>query len=412
MQLYIIYDASVQALHSIAENRLRAMLSVLGIALGIAAVMAVGTASEAIKKYVFSELETYGLKSIWIYRKWENENPNRSVRQGSGISNEDFGNIQKGCCPAIARATPSVFVNETTSVSAGSSFFDAVIEGIGVEYLGINNDRLMSGRNFRSDEVSRRKNVAIIAPKVAEGLFGRSGRYLGRSFRLFDQKFTVIGLLDNKNRDLLANLGVDTYDVNGRILVPYTVYQTYLGSKDIHTLQAEAVSMAKTRDAVDQLEGLLNRSHSSKFEYVKETMEEWIQQAEYWRYSITAGGLGAAFIILLVGGMGVMNIMSTSVIERTREIGIRKAMGAQYSDILAQFLLESVYVTSVGGVIGLLLGVGVIYATGLFIGYPIHPSWYMALVALLVSMLVGIVSGYYPAHRAATMKPVDALRYE
>lgn len=413
MQATILKDVSIQAFYALIDNKLRASLSVLIISFGIAAVFAVGSASEAFKKYIYAELQTYGLKSVWIYRDWEEEgNPERSQRQGSGITNEDLRNLKKGCCPSIVLTTPTVYVDEETPVNVGNKFADSVVEGVGIHYLEINNDQLSIGRNLRNEDISRRKPVAIIGSKIADQLYGKGRRVLGKTFRLFQQKFLIIGILSDKNRDLLAKIGADTYDINSRILVPYTIYQQVLGSKDIHTLQAEAISMAETHEAVDQLENVLRRAHAGKYKYKKETMDEWIAEANNVRFWIAAGGMGGAFIILLIGGMGVMNIMSTSVIERTREIGIRKALGAQYSDVLIQFLFESIYVTTIGGIIGLLLGVAVIYISSWIIGYEFHPTWLMAVIALVVSTAVGILSGYYPAHRAALMRPVDALRYE
>jgi putative ABC transport system permease protein len=190
------------------------------------------------------------------------------------------------------------------------------------------------------------------------------------------------------------------------------VYQSILGSKDVHTLQAEAVSMDKTHDASRQLEDLLERSHGGRFKYTTETMDGWINQAKTYLRNLSLIGLFVASVSLLVGGMGIMNIMSTSVIERTREIGVRKAIGAQNHDILFQFLMEATYVSTIGGFIGLLFGIVAVYIASVISQYELDPSWSMAFIAIIVSMLVGIVSGFYPAYRAANLRPVDALRFE
>ena len=409
----ILRDVFIQAFYSLTDNKLRTILSILGIAIGIAAVMTVGSVTQSARKFIFAELQTYGLKTIWIYRNWKDANENKVVRQGSGIDNEDFKIIQNGCCSAVLRVTPVVYsAKYTVKVHNGSDYYEAPIEGVGLEYLDINNDHIFTGRNFSKNDVEYRKEVAIIGSKAAKALFGKNGRYINNSFRLYNKKFTVIGVLEDKSRDILKQLGADNYDINGRVLIPYTVYQSILGSKDIHTLQAESVSMDKTTEAMTQLEELFHRTHSDRYEYSKESMDGWIERAKVLLRNISLIGLLIASISLLVGGMGIMNIMSTSVIERTREIGVRKAIGAQNRDIMFQFLMEAMYVSTIGGMIGLLLGLIGVYITSFVSGYALEPSWSMAIVALLVSMGVGIVSGFYPAYRAARMRPVDALRFE
>jgi len=406
-------DVMGQAIHALHDNRLRTILSILGIAIGIASVMTVGTITNGINDYVYKELKTYGLKSVWVYRNWNaNNDPNRAVRQGSGIDNDNYYHIiSKKCCPAIKRATALVYSRDNIMpVRAGNNFFSASLEGVDVEYIGINNDRLVAGRNFRKDDIVRRKAVAIISPKAARSLYG-SVNPLGRTFRFNDKKFQIIGVLGEKNRDLLSQLGADSYDINGRMLIPYTSYQTYFGVKDIHTIQAEAHELEQTALALEQLNTMLQRSHNYKYEYKLESMQAWMDTADQVLASISLIGLVGAGISLLVGGMNIMNIMSTSVVERTREIGIRKSLGAQNTDILFQFLMEATTVSAIGGVIGLSIGVVVTYLIAWFSGFPFGPSWIMAFIAVVVSIVVGLISGYYPAHRAARLKPVEALRH-
>lgn len=409
----IIKDVFIQAVYSLTDNKLRTTLSILGIAIGIAAVMTVGSVTQGVRDYVYAELQTYGLKTIWIYRDWEDDMPNRVVRQGSGIDMDDLKSIQTGCCLAVKRATPVVYSDKNTvSINEGNSYFEAPVEGVGLEYFEINNDHLIAGRMFRKDDMVRRKELAVIGQKAAEALYGKNGRYIGQTFRLYKKKFTVIGVLADKSRDILSQIGADSYDINGRVIIPYTVYQTILGSKDVHTLQAEAVSMDKTTEAMQQIEDMLQRSHGNRFKYTKESMDGWIATAEETLSLITLVGLLGASISLLVGGMGIMNIMSTSVIERTREIGVRKAIGAQNQDILIQFLMEATYISTIGGIIGLLIGIVAVIVISLVSGYQLPPSLSMGVVAILVSMVVGVISGFYPAYRASNLRPVDALRFE
>jgi len=408
----IFHDVLTQALSSLKENKLRTILSVVGITIGIAAVMVVGTVSEGVKKYIYAELETYGLETIWIYRKWEDDNPFRSARQGSGIDNDDL-KYMRSCCPSVRYVSPVVYAAAgSIKMRSKGNFSNVNLEGVGIHYLKINNDSIASGRELRVEDIQKRKPVALIGTKVRDELFGKNVNPLKRTIRWGENRLTVIGLLKDKDRDILTKLGADNYDINKRVLIPYTLYQQQFGVKDIHTLQASAINVNKIDAATSELIELLSRRHNHRYEYVNESMEGWIATAESVLRNISLVGLVAASISLLVGGLGIMNIMGTSVVERTREIGIRKALGAYRRDILAQFLMEATVVSVIGGVLGMLLGLMAGYAIGVISGYDLGISWSTAVIALVVSVGVGIASGYLPALRAASLKPVDALRYE
>jgi len=363
---------------------------------------------------VYSELESYGIRTIWVYRaREENPDPNKAMRQGSGIVNDDYEFFlkNKSCCPALKRITPQVYWAQQKPVRVSNDFYVPNIEGVGVEYMDIVNDKLEAGRNFTLNDIDRRYAVAIIGPKAAQDMYGHLNP-IGKSFRYFDQKYTVVGLLKNKSRDILAKVNADSYDINKRILIPYTNLQSILGSKDIHTLLGEGYSLEGTVDAMEQVKSVLSRRNGNRFSYKSENMQGWIDNAEHYINKIRLTGLSFAALALFVGGMGIMNIMSTSVIERTREIGIRKALGAQYEDIRFQFLMESTTVSVLGGVIGLVLGIISTVLIGKIAGYEFYPSWIIGAIAISVSALVGMLSGFFPARNAARMNPVDALRYE
>lgn len=405
-------DVLIQTFSSLRENTLRALLSVLGIAVGVAAVLIVGTVSQEVKQQVFAELESFGLETLWVYRRFDETTPFNQQRLGSGIDNEDLKSLQQ-CCPAVQRLTPVVY-SETYNerLRAGDRYMSANFEGVGLAYLTINHDVIATGRAFREEDMLQRKPVALIGQKVVEQLFDARSNPVGKIIRWGDERLTVIGILGEKSRDLLTQIGANTYDAGKRVLIPYTLYQQNLGSKEIHTLQAQAKSVALTQNAQDEIVELLARRHSQRYEYAVDDMKGWINTAEDILHNISLAGLLAASISLLVGGIGIMNIMSTAVLERTREIGIRMALGARRRDILQQFLMESMVVSLMGGVFGLVLGAIAIVLFNVISGYALDISWALAFLALLVSVLIGVVSGYYPAYRAANMKPVDALRYD
>jgi ABC-type antimicrobial peptide transport system permease subunit len=380
--------------------------------IGICAVTVVGTVSQGVKKYIYQELDTYGLETLWIYRKWEDKNPFRSTREGSGIDNDDLKFLQS-CCESVKRVTPVVYSSEKgIQMRSKGKYTKTNLEGVGINYLDINNDKLVLGRNFREEDIQHRKPVAIIGTKIRDELFGSHSNPITQVLRWGEIRLTVIGVLDFKDRSILAQLGTDDYDVNQRVLIPYTLYQQQFGSKEIHTLQAEALNISVTKKALDELIEVLKRRHNYHYEYVAESMDGWISTAEDLLRKISFIGLMAALISLLVGGMGIMNIMSTSVVERTREIGIRKALGAYRRDILLQFLMEATAISIIGGILGMILGIFAGFGISYISGYDMGVSWSTAFLAVLVSIAVGMMSGYYPAHRAASLKPVDALRYE
>ncbi len=401
-----------QALWALRENRLRTVMSILGIAFGVAAMMTVGIVSESGRRYVFSELESYGLDSVWLYRDWQNDNPYAAVRQGSGIDNEDLAALRE-CCPAVKRVSPVVYRQEwMITIKVNNNFARASVEGVGMDYLRINNDSLIQGRNFRDIDIRGRRPVAIIGTETSRKLFGENVSPMGKVLRMGEYGLTVIGILKPKARTFLSAIGANTYNQNERILIPYTLYQKMLGSDDIHTLRAQATTQQLIGAAIAQLRDVLERRHKNRFVYISESMDEWIHTANRILGSISLIGLISASVALLVGGMGIMSIMSTAVVERTREIGLRKALGARRKDILLQFLTEAMIISGIGGVLGLILGFAAALGLAGWTGFPLTPSWLLIGVGFFVSAGVGILSGYYPAHRAARLRPVEALRYE
>jgi putative ABC transport system permease protein len=407
-------DIFRESLLALRDNRLRTILSILGITVGIAAVMTVGAVSKGGRYIIFSELETFGLKSVWVFRDHADKDPHRAVRAGTGIENVDYNAIRDANCPSVRLITPVVLGRrEKILIRFGNKYSNGQINGVGAEFIDINNDTLSHGRPFRQEDISRNRQVTIIGTDVQNDLFGPVGDPVGRDIRIGERKFTIIGVLTPKSRDFLASIGsTGGQNANSRVLIPYHLFQEMIGFKDINFLQAEATSLTDAEAAVSQIEGILKHRHGDRFAYKSETMARYIKTTENILGWVTFIGVVAASVSLFVGGMGIMNIMSTSVLERTREIGLRKAIGAGRKEILLQFLLEAILISSIGGAFGLFLGVSAGYALALFTQIPLEPSWPMVAVSLAVSIGVGLISGYYPAHRAASLKPVEALRFE
>lgn len=412
--LRLLADISLESLLALRDNRLRTILSILGIAVGIAAVMAVGTISKGGRFIIFSELGTFGLRSVWVFRDSADKDPRRAVRAGTGIETADYLAIRSAGCSAVRLITPVVYgKGQMALAKSGGKYGKGELCGVGTDYLEINGDTLAAGRPMREEDMARHRAVAIIGPGIRDDLFGAWSEAVGRDIRIENRKFTVIGVLTEKSRDFLASIGsAGGQGANDRILVPYPQLQQLTGSKEINLLQAEAVSIDAAETAALQIEGLLSRRHAGTFTYKRETMARYIKTTENILKWVSLIGVFAASVSLFVGGMGIMNIMSTSVVERTREIGIRKALGASRREILLQFLFEATFISSIGGILGLAAGLALGYAVVLFAKIPLEPSWSMVSISLAVSTGVGLLSGYYPAYRAANLKPVEALRFE
>jgi putative ABC transport system permease protein len=386
-------------------------------AIGVAAIIAVSAISSGGHYLVFKELKTFGLESIWVFRQMDDKDPNKALRSGTGIDETDYQLLRQGCCDKLRLITPLVYhQGEKLIIRRSDRYSNANIRGVGVDYFKINNDQLVDGREFTLSDEQRSRAVAIIGSMPKDDLFPSYQGAVGEYIRIQGKKVMVIGVLRDKSRDFLTSIGSGGgRDPNNRILLPYTYLQS-LNDQDqldsIDVLQGQAVSLAAAEDATDQVEALLERTHSGRFSYRHETMAKYIDTANRILNGVSIIGLVAAFVSLLVGGMGVMNIMSTSVLERTREIGLRRSIGARKVDILIQFLVEAMMIGVVGGGIGLVVGAGSSYILSWWSDFPLQPTWIMVTLALSVSIGVGLLSGLAPAIRAANLRPVVALRYE
>jgi ABC-type antimicrobial peptide transport system permease subunit len=412
-------DTLQEALLSMRDYKLRSLLSVLGIAIGIAAVILIGTISKGGRAYIFDELQTFGLRSVWVFHNQNITDPRRARREGTGMESEDLDAIQAGlCCNGLARITPVVSGardsgGERLLANYEGRYSSPKLEGVGPSYLDINNDTLAAGRGFKEQDIARAAPVVVIGSQLRSDLFGDDSNVIGREIRLGDHAYEVIGVLQAKDRSFLASIGSGGgQDVNARVLLPWSTAQHLLGRTDFDALQGEAAAGTDPQQVAAQVADLVRRRHRGDYEYKSESMARYVQTADRILAGVSLIGLVAAAVSLLVAGLGIMNIMSTSVIERTREIGIRKAIGGSEPAILLQFLLEATLISAIGGVVGVILGGAASAAVSVVSGFPFAMSVLTIAVAFLVSIAVGLASGLLPAYRASRLHPVQALRYE
>jgi len=405
-------DRVGQAVAALRDNRLRTALSVLGIAIGIAAVMIVSTISRGGNHLVFSELQTFGLNSAWIYRDWDNDSPLERRREGSGIDSRDIAALQAARGElGIRHLSPIVQDYGEPSARRGGRFANVQLIGASVAYPDIVNDTLLGGRRLMHHDVAQRLPAALVAPEVIAKLFDDGEDPLGRTIEVGERRVRIVGLLAGKSRDFLSSIGsAGGQNANDRIVVPWTWLQRVRGDRAVDHLHIAVEDFDRAGQTADGIAQLLARRHDGLFNYTRETMATYIATTDSILSGVAIVGTIAASVSLLVGGMGIMNMMGTAVLERTREIGLRRAVGAWRRDILWQFLIEAALISLVGGLLGLAIGAVISLIVVWLTGFPLLPSVPVIVGALLVSVLVGVLSGLLPARRAAKLEPVIALR--
>jgi len=409
------------ALSNLAAHRLRSVLAMLGIVIGTAVVISIGTVLTGLDRSITSLLERFGTRTVLVSRRspgLELERSGQEERLRKTLTFEDAEAIGR-LCPAVERVAAVVYDEDG---APGEDFLtvrhqteEAYIprqhfSGVTAEYIRVTNIRVRDGRFFTESEAQRRLPVAMIGYEINQALFPNESA-LGKTIEVNGQPLRVLGVIDRRKGNFFGSASADQF-----VLVPYQTFRKLFPNVRDHFLMAQAVP-GRLDEAVDQIRWLLRSRRLDPWDkpdsFYVATAESVIEQFQAITGAVTSVMLLLSSIGLLIGGVGVMNIMLVSVTERTREIGIRKAVGARRRDIVQQFLFEAVALTGLGGLVGLVTGASV----GLFLRwiYPTIPTaipvWAIA-AGLLVSLGVGLFFGLWPAVRAARLEPVEALRYE
>ncbi|WP_126443963.1 ABC transporter permease [Sulfuricystis multivorans] len=403
------------ALKALATNKLRSALTMLGIIIGVAAVIVMIAVGSGARTQVEAQIRSLGSNLMMIFSASSTYTGARAaVGTTFTLSEEDAYAIARELPEYVAAAAP--VLRGSGQIVAGNSNWSTSFYGVTPEYFEVREWTLAEGRFFEAAELNGAAKVAIIGKTVAANLFGEESP-LDRTIRIRTVPLTVIGLLDAKGQ---SPGGSDLDDV---VLMPITTARNrVLGatavakSRSVGSIQIKLVDGVPGSAAEEKVRELLRQRHrlqpDQDDDFTLRNMTEILQTREESSRVMALLLAAVASVSLLVGGIGIMNIMLVSVTERTREIGLRRAVGARARDILLQFLVESITLALIGGFVGILLGVGGAKLVAQLAGWPIQLAPSTLLLAVSTASAIGIFFGYYPARKAALMSPIEALRHE
>ena len=406
-----IGQAFLEALESLASNKLRSGLTILGIVIGVAAVIAMLAAGAGAQDTITGSISGIGTNLLFVFQG----NLTERVRNVVPLTIQDARALKdEFLAPSVAAVAP--VVQRSLPISYGREQTSAQVSGIEPEYLTVRNYKLTEGDPITQENLLGQASVALIGPQVADKLFSSRENITGQTIRISDQPFRIIGVLESKG-------GGSFGSQDNVILVPMTTAQSRLirRSRDqVDVIFVQAVDADAVMAASNEVADILRTRHRTALgadDFTVFTQQDFLATAATITGVLTIFLGGVAAISLLVGGIGIMNIMLVSVTERTREIGLRKAIGARKRDIMIQFLTESSLLSLIGGLIGIGLGWLIAFIVGRVAAAantPFNPTVGIdaILLATIFSTAVGLFFGLYPANRAANLEPVEALRYE
>jgi putative ABC transport system permease protein len=389
---------------------MRTFLTMLGIVIGVASVISMLAIGQGASASITGSIESMGTNVIYVFR-------DNSVTNSKALTISDANALSEAASSNYTAVAPIVSENREVSYSGNS--ITAQIYGVTPEYATVRNESVSYGSFITNEQVDDHSTVAIIGVDIANELYGTTSNLIGNKIRIGNYLYTIIGVLESKGGSMMGSS-------DNQVFVPISTAQTRLISSstmhnEVDQIYVSAASADTIDAAINEITSTLKSRHGISMEgdadfqlFSQETLTEAASSITQ-ILTIFLGGIGA--ISLLVGGIGIMNIMLVTVVERTKEIGLRKAVGARKNDILTQFLVESLFIGLVGGIFGIILGAGIssiVKSIAALSNTPLNPviTTSSVLLATLFSVGVGLVFGIYPANRAANLEPVEALRRE
>ena len=397
------------ALRALANNKLRAFLTMLGIIIGVASVIAMLAIGQGSKRSIQQQISEMGSNMIMIHPGAEMRG---GVRQDpSAMQTLKLENYEKLSeeCTYLSGISPNV--SSSGQLVAGSNNYPSSVSGVSIDYLNIRQLSVEQGEMFSENDIRTAAKVCVIGKTIVDNLFPDGSDPIGKVIRCNQIPMRVVGVLKSKGYN---SMGLVQDDV---VLAPYTTVmkrllaQTYLGG-----IFASALTEDMTEEAVEEITSILRREHKLKAtdddDFTIRTQQELSSMLNTTTDLMTTLLACIAGISLVVGGIGIMNIMYVSVTERTREIGLRMSVGARGVDILSQFLIEAILISITGGVIGVIIGCGASFMIKSIAHWPVFIQPWSVLLSFAVCTITGVFFGWYPAKKAADLDPIDAIRYE
>jgi len=407
MNLLMIIRVAFRAL---VRNKMRAALTMLGIIIGVSAVIAMVSIGQGAQASVQAQIQSIGTNLLFVSAGAQNTGGVRSGTGDSGtntLTAEDLDAIRREV-PSVSMVTPTV--NARSQLVFGNMNWNTSVQGVNEQYPDVRKWTIQSGEFFTETDVRTAARVIVIGQTIADNLFSGMDP-VGQTVRVMNLPFRVTGVMARKGQD---QQGRDQDDVS---FAPFTTVQKkILGSPRLQVAYVSAVSQDATYTAQQQITELLRQRHTltpnEPNDFTVRNMTDVAEAANETNNTMTILLACIAGVSLLVGGIGIMNIMLVSVTERTREIGIRMAIGARSSAVRSQFLIESIVLSVTGGFLGIVLGIVVSLLIPALLGWPTLISTIAIVGSVIFSAAVGIFFGYYPARKAAALDPIEALRYE
>ncbi len=395
------------ALKAIGRNKMRSALTALGIIIGVACVIAMIAVGQGSQAAIQAQITSLGTNFLMIFPGVATQSGARIFTGQSTITDDDVDAVRAEC-PAVAYVTP--VSRSAAQIVNGSLNWGTQVQGVGVEWPFVRSWNVEKGAFFSDSDVRAGSKVCLLGSTVANSLFEGQDP-VGQMVRIKNFPFRVVGVLETKGGN---TMGQDQDDV---VIAPYTTVMRVLKkTSKIDMFMASAVSRTAVDEAQKEIEALLRQRHrlapGQDSDFMIRSQQEIAQTADQTSKTLSVLLASAASISLLVGGIGIMNIMLVSVTERTREIGIRMAIGAKGRDVLTQFLVEALTLSAAGGGIGVLLGIAASRTLAWKAGWPILLSPAAVVLAFGFSAAIGIFFGFYPARKASRLDPIEALRYE
>lgn len=403
----LLNDLYQETIAAITANKARSGLTILGIVIGIASVISLTAIGQGSQNSITSSIQSIGSNLIMVM---PGASRSAGVSGGMGsaesLSLSDMEAIKKNVIGVKAIAPE---ISKRYQIVAGSANTNTTVLGTNVDYQQVRSLEIESGNFFSESDITASRKVAVIGPTVRDDLFGEGVDPVGQTIKINNNNFKIVGMTKSKG-------GSSASSQDDQITIPYTVAQKYFtNSKYVGTISISATSEDDITSVQEQATSLLLERHNKTTETADfriMNQADIVSAASSITETLTMLLAAIAGISLLVGGIGIMNMMLTNVTERTKEIGLRKAIGARRNDISNQFLAEAITLTFLGGVIGIILGWLIAWGITTFASLSASVSWSSILLAFGVSAAIGVIFGYYPARRASKLNPIDALRYE